>query len=352
MWSRKFEKCKKCGTNETNHKAQGLCMTCYHQEIEKRHKSHARGLGIAAKKLTRQYLLVEYFDNKKSPSDIAKECGCTRQYVYKKMVEYNIPFRNKSSARKIALERQKIVVERIDDEGLRHRVVHQKLVLNENFFSSWTLEMAYVLGVVFTDGCLHLGKSIHSKTVNKRLSISQKEPKFLRKILVLMKCNAVVHFKKRRIYGNVVAGSLYWFDISNEKIYDDLINLGLHPRKSLNVEFPRVPQKYVRHFIRGCWDGDGSVYYEKARTNITANFYSGSLKFIEGLLAQLGKIGLPKRTIHKTKAMRPSYYFKYYGAQCSKLYHYLYDSVPSSQYLERKYRLFNKFCDRQQNSLF
>jgi hypothetical protein len=349
MWARKFKKCVKCGTTETRHLARGLCSKCYNIDIERKHKNLQRKRGIAGNKLTKKYLIEQYFKQGKSLSDIAKKCSCSRQYVHKKAMEYNLPMRSLRSARRIALNQNKLVFERTDAEGHSHSIVLQKVKLNEKLFSSWSDEMAYVLGVIYTDGCLSFQK--HStKTTTRRLptlSIAQKESKFLKKILVLMDCNAKIYFRERKKYGNTVAGALYYFKIDCTPIYHDLLRLGLNPKKSLTVEFPNIPQEYVRHFIRGCWDGDGSVYYEKRRPNdIRASFVSGSLKFIEGILAELEKTGLPKRKIYIRKGKTSSYYFKITGPQCIKLYHYLYDNVPSTQYLERKYKLFKQFCDR------
>ena len=56
MWARKFERCIKCGTTKIRHIARGFCANCYQKDIEKRHKDHPRGLRIAAKKLTKQYI--------------------------------------------------------------------------------------------------------------------------------------------------------------------------------------------------------------------------------------------------------------------------------------------------------
>jgi hypothetical protein len=354
MWARKFERCVNCGTTEIKHLARGLCSKCYNIDIERKHKDLERKRGIAGTKLTKKYLIEQYFKQSKSLSDIAKECSCSRQYVHKKALEYNLPLRSLRSARRIALNQNKLVFERTDAGGHTHSVVLHKVKLNKKFFSTWTNEMAYVLGVIYTDGCLSYRKQVTKTTIRRlpSLSIAQKEPEFLRKILVLMGCNAKVHFRERKKYGNIVAGAVYSFNIDCTPIYHDLVRLGLNPNKSLNVEFPNIPKEYVRHFIRGCWDGDGSVYHETGKNYLIANFYSGSLKFIEGILTELEKIGLPKRTVHMTKAIQPSYYFKFYGEQCIKLYHYLYNNVPSTQYLERKYKLFKQFCDKHQNRLF
>lgn len=63
------------------------------------------------------------------------------------------------------------------------------------------------------------------------------------------------------------------------------------------------------------------------------------------MMRYLKKAGLPERAIYKTKGKPPSYYMRYSGYQCKKLFHYLYDNVPPTQYLERKYNLFKNFSD-------
>lgn len=47
-------------------------------------------------------------------------------------------------------------------------------------------------------------------------------------------------------------------------MYTDLIKQGCVPRKSLILTFPntnQVPENLINHFIRGYFDGDGSVFY-------------------------------------------------------------------------------------------
>jgi hypothetical protein len=48
-----------------------------------------------------------------------------------------------------------------------------------------------------------------------------------------------------------------------------------------------------------------------------------------------------RKKIYINKGKNPSYYIKVTGTQVPKLYHYLYDDVPESQYLGRKHKLFS-----------
>ncbi len=352
MWSLSYDRCLHCGTNHRKHIARGLCIDCYRKDIEDRHKDKLRKRGIAGKILTKHFLLQEYLKNGKSMSEIANEASCSRQYVYKRMALFDLTPRNKKLARDLALKRGKVVIERIDSNGLRNLLTYKKISYKEDFFNSWSPEMAYVLGVIYSDGNMHPGKirDPNSKTTCRvpRVTISQKEPELLKKVLALMGCNAKIYFRGRKIRKlkrensekEIVAGELHWFNIHGDKVYDELINLGLKPNKSLTVDFPKIPAGCVRHFIRGCWDGDGTVYVEKRSGQKKASYISGSKKFIQGMLVELEKAGFSEKKIYEIKRKNVSYYFRISGADCDKLWHFLYDGVPPEQYLERKYNLF------------
>lgn len=259
-------------------------------------------------KITPVLLRTRYHTEKKSLSAIAKEFGCTRQYIYKLMKAFSIERRDNSSARSLSL---------------RYKI-------NENFFSQWSPEMSYVLGLLFTDGCVQKGRD--GKSIG--ISLSLNDLSLLEKVRNLLgSSHKILKMKQRR---------LYCFRFAREKIVKDLNSLGLIPNKSKVIKFPDIPDEYLRHFIRGCWDGDGSVFFQYKK-NILMTFYvSGSKEFIEKMEDILNKkAGLAKRVIY----FRPSgtsFYFKYAHQDSIKLFHYMYDSVPSHMYLDRKYNKFRE----------
>lgn len=340
MWSRKFEKCISCGSKERRHLGGGLCELCYNNKVEHAHKPENRKRGFAGKFLTKEFLISEYINDNKSLSDIAFTTLCSRQYVYKKMKEFNIPLRTKKNSRDLALEAGKIRFVRLDDSNSSRTVILQRTNVDESFFKTWTSEMAYVLGVIYTDGNIDPGcvrDPLRRTTLRTgRLTVSQKEPELLEKILKLMKCNAKLLHRKRREYEKTVSGETYFFHINNDVIYDDLVSFGLSPNKSSTIKFPKIPQDLLRHFIRGCWDGDGSVYIQK-NGNFGASYVSGSYDFILDMLKELNNAGLKSVKISRNGK---SFYFRFYGKECAKLYRYLYDGISEDQYLLRKYTVF------------
>jgi hypothetical protein len=368
-WSLKYDCCVNCGGNEAKHIARGLCLNCYQSEAEKRNRG-VQGLkkGLASYKLNRKYLYEEYVNKGRSLGDIAKDCNCARQFVYKKMQDFNIPLRTLREARKLVLDRQKIAFKIVDEDGNERLVIPGSVKINEDFFRHWSNEMAYVLGVIYTDGHINPGRKLDpsqkTTTMSPRLVISQKQPELLSKVSKLMNCNMKLRYKKKR----GVAGALYVFDICSEKIYEDLINFGLSPQKSKTIEFPNIPKEFVRHFIRGCWDGDGSIFFDQNR--LVGSYISGSEKFIESLVQELYGVGIYRigrkqrgvfhrdfdedklwlkyidgrfpLKIHKDKRANAFYIKIQTGENVEKLFHYLYDGVAESMYLTRKYNVFVK----------
>ncbi|MDO8662686.1 MAG: LAGLIDADG family homing endonuclease [Candidatus Omnitrophota bacterium] len=124
---------------------------------------------------------------------------------------------------------------------------------------------------------------------------------------------------------------LYYFHFAREKLAADLAKLGVLPRKSLTVKFPQVPEKHLADFIRGIFDGDGSVFFDKRRPKfpLRSKFVSGSEAFIEGLQKAIEDyLGMPKRTIYKQKTKNGwSHMFIYGHKDSTKLFEILYKNT-------------------------
>jgi hypothetical protein len=353
-WSRKYERCIRCGENETRHVAQGLCARCYEEEANSRNRGYRSSGQRYSKKLTEQYLHKEYVEKKRSAIDIAIDSGYTRQGVGKALKKYGIEIRNQSEASELAFRRGKKIVKRIDDQGKESFTTLEKTDLNENFFSSWSPQMAYVLGLFYTDGHVDPGWKREPERKSHRqasVRISQKEPELLEKISTLMKTNARFRYRKQYQYEHTVAGALYTLEFVNEKLYEDLFSLGVTPRKSLTLTFPDVPTELVGHFLRGCWDGDGTVHFSnRNKAQHYAGIVSGSREFIQSIADQLYTEGILNVIDHTPIRIHPngekSFDIRVKGKQnLGKLFHYLYDGSDSAVRLDRKYLNFISILD-------
>ncbi|WP_144509802.1 LAGLIDADG family homing endonuclease [Bacillus sp. FJAT-22090] len=140
----------------------------------------------------------------------------------------------------------------------------RKHTVNENYFKLWSHEMAWVLGMLVTDG--HVNKKYHS------IYFSQKDERILRLIAKYMEADYVL-----APYGKTKTTPTL---IINSKIMkEDLALLGIVANKSLTIPFPKVPNEYLSSFVRGVIDGDGWVQDRGYVMNVT----TGSINFAEGL---------------------------------------------------------------------
>jgi len=125
--------------------------------------------------------------------------------VHYKLKKIGINARSKTEARTIALDKGKIKTIRIDEFGNKDEIVFEKIRYNENFFKEWSAEMAYVLGLIYTDGNLHIRKA-KSGYETGILSFGQKNKELVEQFLKLMDCDDRIRFRERRELENTTAG--------------------------------------------------------------------------------------------------------------------------------------------------
>jgi len=358
VWSRKYgDKCKLCGTNEERHWSLGLCKKCWDKKNNKKNSAHIvnsktgrkyfrrrdssrQGLwrGIISKRLTEGYLNELYIKKGQSLQDIAKENNCTRQYVCKLLKKFKIPGRNKSLARTCAI---------LDGKFKNSINGHIFISYNGGFFSKWTSEMAWILGLLYSDGNIGLNKITNSY----QMYFSQKDNELVYKMAKLLtNGNSLNIFttKERTVhddyYGIIKVGSQYKINISNLHIINDLLKIGLTPNKSYTMKFPDVPIQFEPHFFRGCWEGDGSISFDKKHepkskhgsSGLCLRYYTSSFDFITELINRLKNRGFPDRCIHRKVYHRKdgsigwNHSIKFDGNLAMKLAHFMYTGVPEN----------------------
>jgi hypothetical protein len=266
--------------------------------------------------LDKNILFEQYIKQKKSISDISTKFNRSRQTIYRLLKKYNIKIRTKSEARLLALNSDK----------LTHLT---KRSVNENFFDEYNFSpsMFWILGLLYADGNLEKSRPV--------FSLSQRESSGLKKVLKLMNSNANIAFKEAKRYKSSVSGKIYSFKIWNKKIYERLLQLGLRPDKSYTMSFPDIPIKFLNHFIRGCFDGDGLFYQNRFDGSVIAKYSSSSLNFISSIAKILEKeLNITININKKNK----SYFFLLRKNSMKRLVEYLYKNATSDMYFSEKYQ--------------
>lgn len=206
---------------------------------------------------------------------------------------------------------------------------------NTDFFKVWSPEMAWVLGLMFSDGCVsRTNKNSWSCTLH---SI---DDTMLLNVAQIIGTDAPLFKSKTK--------STFSLSVGNTLAGNDLIALGCTPKKSRTMKFPDVPTKYASHFVRGLWDGDGCIFERtrkrkgrtKAYHEITLSYVSGSKEFVKTLAAVIShQTGIVARMKERKAQYSPYYVISYYHRNSLKLLPWLYGGSTEKTRLARKYRV-------------
>jgi len=202
--------------------------------------------------------------------------------------------------------------------------------------------MAYVLGFFVADGCITINKG--RKNNPYTFNITSKDLEHLDNINKAL-CSDYKIGKKSNGRGSVA----YQINVRNLTMARDVINLGIFPRKTYNLKPIKIPKEYFADFVRGFFDGDGSVYIYNVNNTpqIKSSFVCTSLNFLKDFNTRLCEaLDIPQKSIHKTVGIKTGFMIQYsncfYVDDSVKLAEFMYGKN-STLYLERKKEIFEKW---------
>ena len=161
-----------------------------------------------------------------------------------------------------------------------------KVTIDSNAFGIEinTSNKAYLLGYIFSDGCLSYDK--HSR--RERITIVSNDLQIINEFHKIMTPNKSIYQQ----------GKSYKVISNNPTDIKILKEHGVTYNKSLSVKFPEISEKLMPDFIRGIFDGDGCVYIGKTKSNniiyeyLNVSFTTGSIDFANGLINALAFFGI------------------------------------------------------------
>ncbi|MEK6880899.1 MAG: helix-turn-helix domain-containing protein [Nanoarchaeota archaeon] len=254
--------------------------------------------------------IIELFNLGKSRKEIAQILNIQKSYVYIIL---------KDAGYKI---------------GLKSRTKHD---VNQNFFEKINCEAnAYFLGLLYADGY------VSNRTSNYRMTISLKYPDehILEQFISSIQYKGIL--KK---YINNCGNEMVSLQIYSQKIVKDLINLGCFQCKSAIIRFPKVeqvPVPLIHHFVRGFFDGDGTIWHSKtARKDRWCVSIISNKDFINDIKEEF----LEPNFIKNNTAFRPNKHYKDISItgniQIRDFLTLIYKNA--TIYLKRKYLLYEEF---------
>lgn len=200
---------------------------------------------------------------------------------------------------------------------------------------------AYWLGFIQADGCIYKQDS----TLRFQMNLSSKDAGHLEKLREAIEATYPVKEKIVRLKGKEYSSSQIRID--SKEFCINLMENGIDIKKSLNSNFPDLPSELMPHYIRGFFDGDGGMKFDKRGSNTRTRInFTGGKDFLEKLKDYFDSIGViaSKKAIEKNS--RSEAHMLSYSSKDNniKIYQHLYNSAEI--YLDRKFEKINEMLDR------
>ena len=225
----------------------------------------------------------------------------------------------------------------LKEENINTRLKNRYTLDEEYFDDINTQEKAYILGFIYADGFVgdvHFNNIVIAINDIEILEFISKELNFTGNIRVT----------KKGGFKNSKPG--YSLNFSSLRIASRLREIGLYPNKSLNMDtMPKLREDLIRHFIRGYFDGDGSIilshntsYYKSLEGTIKYIYptYTFMILGTEGFLEEILKASMFNYAkIYPTKSEEIKCIKISAKREFNNIFKYLYED--STIRLERKY---------------
>ena len=216
----------------------------------------------------------------------------------------NIKLRNKSEALQCSQKKK-------ESDNLK-----RKYLVKDNYFSIQNNKMAYFLGFLMADGNV-------SKTNNRvQVCLSELDKDFLNLFYNEIGGSPVAQYT----VNNGKQKICRWECISSQ-IKKDLMDYDVIPNKTGFAKIPsKLNKEFYPDFIRGYFDGDGSVWIEKNTGAVGFNITSHNPEILEQIIEYFEENNIPKVKIKTDNRNNINYSFKYRKKACEKIYSLLYYS--------------------------
>lgn len=172
--------------------------------------------------------------------------------------------------------------------GLARAYIDYKLSMSPND--------AYYLGWIASDGNLWHGETGYSI----RLVINTIDAKVLNQLKDHLCIGYIARTVKSITFKDGTPGisDLTSFKIHNKSLFNQMCDFGITPNKSKTIEWIVIDDHLYKDFIRGVFDGDGSIFWKRGyvkrpkNSNWMTDIASASLPFLEGLHNYLKNNGI------------------------------------------------------------
>lgn len=229
-----------------------------------------------------------------------------------------------------------------------------KYLINEDFFENIdSEEKAYWLGFITADGYVNFRERGRSLEYLVAIDLHIQDKDHLEKLQKLITTKVLKIYKNGAYKKDSDFAERVRLSVYSSKMFHDLAKYNIIPRKTFFIqELPNIPDNLKHHFIRGYFDGDGSVYIGRTK------YYSEKIKdysFCEQLkvdicgtynflnsISKFLKIGDEHCITKEHRTKKDTWYLSFYSNKRAKeFFDIMYNDA--TVFLERKY---NKFKEK------
>lgn len=216
----------------------------------------------------------------------------------------------------------------------------KKYNLDESIFENIdSEEKAYWLGFILADGCI-VDRSNEGRKNSKLLTIHLKlsDIEHLKKFKKFLNTDKPIYVGEQKLKGKIFGYCS--IHITCSKLAKDLMSHGIEHRKSLKEKLPNIDKRLYPHFLRGYWDGDGSVLFYEQKVNKLRKMYP-EICVYSGLIFIKQISQILREDLHiicNPQKNRNIYKLKTSGNKAIPIVQYLYKDA--NIYLDRKYKTY------------
>lgn len=240
----------------------------------------------------------------------------------------------------------------IKESGVKirsNKYTARKYHCNSNTFNKIdTEEKAYWLGFIYADGYISLNGGEGSKMLG--IAISDKDKEHLVKFKRFMNSTSPIYTydTSKTSFGDFKFSRIV---IRDNELCNDLINLGVTMSKTNILKFPHdiIPKGNMKDFIRGYFDGDGSLSFYLSKSK---NFNEYKVKWCgtEEMLTSIhsylptNRVKMPALYVRNKDSLAGNFQVDYGGnIQVGRILDYMYEG--STVYLDRKFERYQKYIE-------
>ena len=264
-----------------------------------------------------KYDIKKLYLDGQSQTDIGKKYKVDSTIIRKILVEANIPIRNSKEQKNLSKNRNKkleinpeieqliineyvlnkksiyyiekntgvsqFIIERIlKNNGVKKRTyteakqISRKYTINDDFFKEQSHDMAYILGLIASDG------NISKKENSISIELEKTDAYLLDRINQITNNNRPLKYYSHKHKDGISTTEVAKFQTWSAEWKKDLKIYNLIPNKTFLLQPPEfLKDEYYISYIKGYFDGDGSIYVSPNMNRCSIIFVGASKPLLD-----------------------------------------------------------------------